>query len=113
MDQETCGWNEKRLEMDVFDKLPMNNPFLSGHEGMANGVCDVVIETPKQLSEAWSLPKEPARDHLVSKESFEASLLPTLLLALDGVVAAIQSLETASSMFRARALSKLLTKITK
>ena len=49
----------------------------------------------------------------MDKDAFERELIPTVLLALDGVRFAIESLETVSSLLKAAALCKLLTKITR
>lgn len=75
---------------------------------MANGTCQIEVhdEAP-QLGET----SIKASHKTVDKVRFEAGLIPVVVLALDGVLPAVQSLETAAAFPRATALHRLLTKI--
>ena len=88
------------------------NRLLSGIPDMANGVCNVTLDDSpvrERMDESGegSSKKTPA----ANKTAFEKELIPTILLALDGVLPAIESLKTASTLRKTAALFKLLSKV--
>lgn len=112
-EEEDCTWNQRKLDSSMFDRLPAMNPLLTEFPGMANGICNVTVDDTPLEAGIDGRTQRLKTKCAMAKEEFEDKLIPLVLLALDGVLYAIESLETSSSILKAAALHKLLTKITK
>lgn len=105
-------WNQRNLSLAVFDQKPTSNPLLSGFATSIDAQCDLT------LMEDWDgvqtrSNQAPMLKALDRKEKLEEDLIYLMQLALDGNVPSIKYLESAKEVNRAKALNKLMTKITK
>ena len=82
---------------------------------MANGMCEVGTDDTTDVSTTHIITVDVGNETpaMQTREAFEKELIPVISMALDGLLPAIRSLETASKTQRAAALHGLLTKVTK
>ena len=82
---------------------------------MANGLCEIGTDETTDASTTHIVTVDVGNETPAAhtREAFEKELIPVITLALDGLLPAIRSLETASKTQRAAALHGLLTKVTK
>lgn len=105
-------WNQRNLSLAIFDQKPTSNPLFSGFASSIDGHCDVTLMEDWDGVQSRSN-QAPVHKALDGKEKLEEDLIHLMQLALDGNVPSIKYLESAKEVNRAKALNKLLTKITK
>eukprot|EP00210_Caulerpa_lentillifera_P002525 g2422.t1 len=110
-------WNQRNLNLAVFNRKPSSNPILKGFSSFFDGHCNLYLLDDSGNDEIPSISFQDLHNNRIPgpqrKENLEKELIQLIQLALDGNVPSIQYLESSARFSRASALHKLMTKVTR